>query len=106
MDDFNRDPVTGIRPVGDRILIKQEEWKDKIGSIHIPQGTREGYEDVGVVRAVGRKVTIDVKPGDRVTFKRQPASALIRHPGEGDPNGWKNLLILKEENVTGVIEGE
>lgn len=106
MSDINRDPITGIRPIGDRILVKQEEWKDKIGSLYIPQGHREGYVDVGVVRAVGRKVTIDVKPGDRVTFKRQPASALLRYTGESGPGDWKDLLILKEENVSTVISDD
>lgn len=95
-----------MRPMGDRILVKQVPWQEKTpGGIHIPQDHRLGYEDRGTVLGLGPKVTADVKVGDVVIFKRQPASAVMPDWREGDTYGEKDLLLLKEENVLAVVEG-
>lgn len=86
-----------LRPVRDAVIIKQDEPKDKVGSLYVPQG-KETFDDFGTVIAVGPDVK-DVKEGDRVIFIRRPSS----HIGEGWPE-MKGYLRLKEEDVVAVIE--
>lgn len=83
------------------MLIRQLPWQEKVGSLFIPQGHREGYEDRGVVVAVGQKCDLDIQPGDKVIFKRMPATGLVPDWREGDPYDWKDLLCLKPDPKTG-----
>jgi chaperonin GroES len=94
-----------IRPLGDRILVKriQEEEKTK-GGIIIPDTAKEKPQE-GRVVAVGKgKVTEDgkllspdVKAGDRILFGKYAGSE-IKLEGE-------EHLILREDDVLGVLEG-
>jgi chaperonin GroES len=94
-----------LRPLGARVLVEQKPFQERLDSgLYIPQGAREGYEDTAIVRAIGPGVTADLKVGDRVIFQRQPSSALLPDARELDANGWKNLLMLKEENILAVVE--
>ncbi len=98
--------MTGsIRPLGDRILVKRIEEEEKTkGGIIIPDTAKEKPQE-GRVIAVGRgKMTedgkiipLDVKPGDRVLFGKYAGS-------EVKINGEEHL-ILREDDVLGVIEG-
>ncbi|HWJ41564.1 MAG TPA: hypothetical protein VNT29_10530 [Candidatus Limnocylindrales bacterium] len=96
--------TTPARPLGSRILVRQEAWKEKIGSLYIPQNHREGYEDTAVIIAIGPKSTIDAKVADRVMFKRRPASALVPDIREGDPLGLHGVLRLEEDDILAVVE--
>lgn len=87
-----------IRPIKDRILVRQQTAKTMSeGGLHLPQG-KETYENVAEVLAVGSKVT-EVSPGQVITFQRRPDS----HLGELRKE-WQDLLVIKEEDVTGVVE--
>jgi chaperonin GroES len=98
-----------IRPLRDNILVKQDPPKEKLNGLFLPQGSRDLYEDVGTVIATGPGTTVEggviipvsVKPGDRVAFKRRPASSL----GDIDPD-WENMLMLKDEDIIGVLNDE
>jgi len=93
-----------LRPLGDRILVRQESYKDQLASgLYIPQGSREGFEDKGTVVAVGSRVD-DIKAGDRVLFKRRADTALVPDVREGDPNGWKDLLMLQPDDILAILE--
>jgi chaperonin GroES len=94
-----------IRPLGDRVLIKRvaEEEKTK-GGIIIPDTAKEKPQE-GKVIAVGKgktneegKVTpLDVKAGDRILFGKYSGTE-IKLNGE-------EHLILREEDILGIIEG-
>ena len=94
-----------IRPLGDRLLIKRvaEEEKTK-GGIIIPDTAKEKPQE-GKVIAVGKgktnedgKVTpLDVKVGDRILFGKYSGTE-IKLIGE-------EHLILREEDILGIIEG-
>ena len=94
-----------IRPLGDRVLVKriQEEEKTK-GGLYIPDSAKEKPQQ-GKVMAVGKgrvseegKVTpLDVKAGDKVLFGKYSGSE-IKVDGE-------ELLIMREEDILGVVEG-
>ncbi len=94
-----------IRPLQDRIIVKrvQEEEKTK-GGIIIPDTAKEKPIEGKVIAAGNGKVLedgkvrpLDVKAGDRVLFSKY-AGTEIKLDGE-------ELLMMREEDILGVIEG-
>jgi chaperonin GroES len=95
-----------IRPLHDRVLIKrvEEEQKTK-GGIIIPDTAKEKPAE-GKVVAVGSgriledgKVrALDVKKGDRVLFGKYSGTEV---KVDGD-----ELIIMREEDILGIIEGK
>lgn len=89
-----------IRPVKDRVLVRQDPPKEKLNNgLYLPQGSRELYDDIGTIIAKGPDCKGGYEVGDTVRFTRRPASDL----GEASEE-WKNLLMLKDEDVNCVIE--
>lgn len=86
-----------IRPIKDRVLVKQDPPKEKVGSLFV---LNEVHDDTGTVIAIGTDEGITVKAGDRITFKRRPGSALWERAGDE----WEGLLMLREEDIIGVLE--
>ena len=96
---------TKIQPLGDRVLVKPIEGKEtKRGGIIIPDTAKEKPQE-GEVIAVGKgkkneegKVfPLDVQDGDRILFGKY-AGTEIKIDGE-------ELLIMREEEVLGVLSG-
>ena len=95
----------GFRPLHDRVLVRRVEAEEKTaGGIIIPDTAKEKPQE-GEVVAVGGgskseegKVTpLDVKAGDRILFGKWSGTE-IKLEGE-------ELLIMKESDVMGVVEG-
>jgi chaperonin GroES len=95
-----------FQPLHDRILIKRIEEKETAkGGIVIPDSAKEKQQE-GEVLAVGhgRKtedgkiIPLDVKAGDRILFGKYSGTE-IKIDNE-------DVLILKEEEVLGIIEGK
>src|SRR5208337_662835 len=94
-----------FRPLHDRVVIRRIEGEDKTkGGIIIPDTAKEKPQE-GEVIAVGpgardesgKLVPLDVKAGDRVLFGKWSGTE-VKIDGE-------DLLIMKESDVMGVIEG-
>lgn len=94
-----------IKPLGDRIVVERIEQESKTaGGIIIPDNAKEKPKQ-GKVLAVGagakdengKRIEIDVAVGDIVLFT-QWAGSEIKLDG-------KELLVLKESDVIGIIEG-
>jgi chaperonin GroES len=95
-----------IRPLQDRIIVKRvaEEEKTK-GGIVIPDTAKEKPIEGKVIAAGNGKVLeggkvrpLDIKAGDRVLFAKF-AGTEIKIDGE-------EHLIMREEDILGVIEGK
>jgi len=94
-----------FRPLHDRVVIRRIEGEDKTkGGILIPDTVKEKPQE-GEVVAVGpgardesgKIIAIEVKAGDRVLFGKW-SGAEVKIDGE-------DLLIMKETDILGVIEG-
>jgi chaperonin GroES len=94
-----------VRPLHDRVIVQRiEESEQKVGGIIIPDTAKEKPQQ-GRVIAVGKgrvekdgKVTpLDVKAGDTVLFGKYSGQE-IKLDGE-------EYLIMREEEILGVIEG-
>ena len=95
----------GFRPLHDRVLVRRVEADEKTaGGIIIPDTAKEKPQEGEVIsvgtgaRADDGKVTpLDVKAGDTVLFGKYAGSE-IKIDG-------KEYLILREDDVLGVLEG-
>ena len=94
-----------FRPLHDRVVVRRVEQEEKTaGGIIIPDTAKEKPME-GEVVAVGpgardekgQLVTPDVKPGDRVLFGKWSGTE-VKIDGQ-------ELLIMKESDIMGVIEG-
>ena len=94
-----------VRPLHDRLLVRRlEEGEQKSGGIIIPDSAKEKPQQ-GKVIAVGKgkvnddgKLTpLDVKTGDTILFGKYSGSE-IKIDGE-------EHLIMREEDILGVVEG-
>jgi chaperonin GroES len=96
--------MKGLRPLGDRILVKRvkEEERTK-GGIIIPDTAKEKPQE-GKIVAVGKGkrdengklIPIEVKEGDKILFGKYSGSE-FKLEGE-------DLLILREDDILGIIE--
>jgi chaperonin GroES len=94
-----------FRPLHDRILVERvaEEEKTKSG-IYIPDAAREKQQKgkivavgSGKVNEKGERVKMDVKEGEYILFPK--------YGGDEITVEGKELLIIKEEDILGVVEG-
>ncbi len=95
----------GFRPLHDRVVVRRLDSEEKTkGGIIIPDTAKEKPSE-GVIVSVGPgarddagKVTaLDVKAGDRVLFGKWSGTE-VKVDGE-------DLLIMKESDIMGIIEG-
>ena len=94
-----------FRPLHDRVVVRRIEQQDKTaGGIIIPDTAKEKPME-GEIIAVGpggrdengKLVPIDVKAGDRILFGKWSGTEV--------KIGGEELLIMKESDIMGVIEG-
>ncbi len=95
-----------FRPLHDRVVVRRVEEEAKTaGGIIIPETAQEKPSQ-GEIVAVGqgargedgKVVPLDVKVGDRVIFGKWSGTE-VKIDGE-------DLLIMKESDVMGVLEGK
>ena len=95
----------GFRPLHDRVLVRRVEAEEKTaGGIIIPDTAQEKPQEGEVIsvgsgtRSEDGKVTpLDVKEGDRILFGKWSGTE-VRLDGE-------DLLIMKESDILGIVEG-
>ena len=94
-----------FRPLHDRVVVRRLDAEEKTkGGIIIPDTAKEKPQE-GEIVAVGpgardekgKLIPLDLKKGDRILFGKWSGTE-IKLDGE-------ELLIMKESDVMGVIEG-
>ena len=95
-----------VRPLHDRIIVQRlEEGEQHIGGIIIPDTAKEKPQQ-GKVLAVGngkvnddgKRVPLDVRAGNLILFGK--------YSGQEVTLDGEEYLIMKEDDVLAVIEGE
>ncbi len=92
-----------VKPLHDHILVERVEEEIKKGSIIIPDTAKEKPQQ-GKVIAVGdgkrdesgKRLPMDVKKGDIILFGKYSGTEIKIED--------KELLILREEDVLGIVE--
>jgi chaperonin GroES len=94
-----------FRPLHDRVVVRRIDAEEKTaGGIIIPDTAREKPQQ-GEVLAVGpgkrddtgKLAALDVKPGDQILFGKWCGTE-VKIDGE-------DLLIMKEDDIMGIVEG-
>ena len=94
-----------FRPLHDRVVVRRIDADEKTkGGIIIPDTAKEKPQE-GEIIAVGpgardesgKIVALDVEPGNRILFGKWSGTE-VRIDGQ-------DLLIMKESDIMGVIEG-
>jgi len=94
-----------FRPLHDRVVVKRLDSEEKTkGGIIIPDTAKEKPQEGEVVSVgpggrdeAGKLIPIDLKPGNRVLFGKWSGTE-VKIDGQ-------ELLIMKESDIMGVIEG-
>jgi len=92
-----------IRPLHDRILVERlEEKEEKRGGIIIPDTAKEKPQEArviavgtGKVTDEGKRLTLDVKVGDKILFGKYSGSEVKVDD--------KDYLILREEDILAIL---
>ena len=95
-----------VRPLHDRLIVQRlEVSEERQGAIVIPDSAREKPQQGTVLAAglgksneAGNRVPLDVKAGDTILFGKY-AGQEIKLDGD-------EFLIMREEEVLGVVEGK
>lgn len=96
-----------VRPLGDKIIIKRAEAQTKTESgIYLPETAKDKPKEGKIValgsgilnKETGKYIPFSVKKGDRVIFNSY-AGTEIKIDGE-------ELLIMTEDDILGIIEGD
>ncbi len=95
-----------FRPLHDRVLVRRVTAEEKTaGGIIIPDTAKEKPQEGEVVSAgpgtlndQGELRALDVKAGDRILFGKWSGTE-VKLDGE-------ELLIMKESDIMGVLEGQ
>jgi chaperonin GroES len=94
-----------FRPLHDRVVIRRVDAEEKtVGGIIIPDTAQEKPMEGVVVAAgpgarneQGQIVALEVKAGDRILFGKWSGTE-VKLDGE-------ELLIMKESDIMGIVEG-
>ena len=94
-----------IRPLHDRVIVKRvEEDKMSPGGIVIPDSATEKPIEGEIIAVGNGKLldngelrALDLKKGDKVLFGK--------YSGTEVKVGGEDLLVLREDDIMGVIEG-
>ncbi len=96
MSDIN------IKPLGDRVLVKQAEEKEQIkGGIIIPDAAKEKSQEAEVVAlgtgntADGTKVTFDVAVGDKVLISKYGGTAV--------KSGNVEYTLIRQDDILAIV---
>ena len=95
-----------FRPLHDRVVVRRVESEAKsAGGIIIPDTAKEKPQEGEIIAVgpgardeAGKLVPLDVKVGDRILFGKWSGTE-VKIDGE-------ELLIMKESDVMGVVEGK
>ncbi len=97
--------TVNIRPLHDRVIVRRlDEDSKSPGGIVIPDTAKEKPSQGEVVAVGNGKILdngdtrpLDVKPGDKVLFGK--------YSGTEVRLGSEELLVMREEDIMGVVEG-
>ncbi len=95
-----------FRPLHDRVVVRRVESEGKTaGGIIIPDTAKEKPQEGEIIAVgpgardeTGKLIPLDVKVGDRILFGKWSGTE-VKIDGE-------DLLIMKESDVMGIIEGK
>lgn len=92
-----------LKPLGDRVILKQQEAEEKTQSgIILPDSAKEKPQTAVVVavgpgtESDGKKVEMQVKPGDKVIYSQ--------YSGTNVKLEEKEFIIVSQKDIAAIVE--
>ncbi len=93
-----------LKPLGDRVIIKQDEAEEKTASGLFLAGDSKEKPQTGTVLAVGdgkldkdgNRIEMPVKEGDRVVYSKYGGNSVLA--------GDEEVLIVRADDIYAVIQ--
>jgi len=93
-----------LRPLDDRIVIKQSEAEDKTsGGIILPDTAREKPQ-IGKVIATGPGKLLDDGKRSKMSVKKKDEVIYAKYLGSEIEIDGEKYVILKESDILGIVE--
>ena len=93
-----------LRPLDDRIVIKQSEAEEKTtGGIILPDTAKEKPQ-IGKVIAVGEGKLLDNGKRGKVSVKKNDKVIYARYIGSDVEIDGEPYVILREDDILGIVE--
>jgi len=93
----------GLKPLGDRVVIKQLEAEEKTKSgIVLPSQSKEKPQEAEVVAVGpggvvdGKEIKMEVKPGDRIIYSKYAGTEVKLDKEE--------FIIVKQSDILAIVE--
>ena len=93
-----------LKPLDDRIVIKQSEAEEKtVGGIILPDTAKEKPQ-IGTVVAVGPGKILDDGKRGKMSVKMKDEVIYAKYMGSDVEIDGKKYVILRESDVLGIVE--
>ncbi len=93
-----------LRPLDDRVIIKQSEAEEKTsGGIILPDTAKEKPQ-IGKIIAVGPGKLLDDGKRGRMSVKKNDEVIYARYIGSGVEIDGEKFVVLHESDVLGIVE--
>ena len=93
----------GLKPLGDRVVIKQLEAEEKTKSgIVLPSQSKEKPQEAEVVAVGpggvvdGKEIKMEVKPGDHIIYSKYAGTEVKLNKEE--------FIIVKQSDILAIVE--
>ncbi len=93
-----------LQPLGDRVVVEREESEERTaGGILLPESAKDKPArgtvisvGEGRLSSDGKRVALQIKPGDRVVF--------TSYAGENFKVGDDELILMREDEILAIID--
>ena len=93
-----------LRPLDDRVVIKQSEAEDKTaGGIILPDTAKEKRQ-IGKVIAIGEGKLLDNGKRNKISVKKNDKVIYSKYIGSDVEIDGDNYVILREDDILGIVE--
>ena len=93
-----------LRPLDDRIVIKQSEEEDKTsGGIILPDAAKEKPQ-IGKVIATGPGILLDDGKRSKMSVKKKDEVIYAKYLGSEIEIDSEKYVILRESDILGIVE--
>jgi chaperonin GroES len=94
-----------LRPLDDRVVIKQSEAEEKTsGGIILPDTAKEKPQ-IGKIIAVGQGKILDTGKRNKMSVKKNDKVIYGKYMGSEVEIDGEKYVILREDDILGIVEG-
>ena len=94
-----------VRPLDDRVLVKQSDAEEKtVGGIILPDTAKEKPQ-IGKIVATGPGKLLENGTTNKMSVKKNDKVIYSKYIGSDVEIDGDNYVILREDDILGIVEG-